>query len=174
MNTFNNKRRQKSKEKIETVFIELLEKKELNEITVSEICKMTGLNRSTFYANYVDIYDLADKIRSNLTSQVELLYKDEMIHSYNSNNYCKLFEHIKDNQALYKMYFKLGFDNIKIEYIYDTNLAAEYFDNKHIDYHIEFFKAGFNKIIKMWLSNNCKETPEEMNNILVKEYTARQ
>ena len=35
---------------------------------------------------------------------------------------------------------------------------------------IEFFKSGFNAIIKKWLSNGCKETPEEMENILKSEY----
>ncbi len=173
MNTFNNKRRQKSKEKIENVFIDMLETKEINEITVSDICKSASLNRSTFYANYTDIYDLAEKIKNNLKLQVKNLYQDEMIHSYNSNNYCKLFQHIKDNQPMYKLYFKLGFDNLKTEYLYDTALASHYFDNKNIEYHIEFFKAGFNSIVKIWLSKGCIETPEEMNEILISEYKNR-
>ncbi|MBP3692176.1 MAG: TetR/AcrR family transcriptional regulator, partial [Clostridia bacterium] len=66
MNTKNNKRRRQSQEKIEKAFIELLQTKELKEITVSDICKITGLNRSTFYANYLDVYDLADKLREKL------------------------------------------------------------------------------------------------------------
>mgnify|MGYP002508929830 CR=1 FL=1 len=48
-------------QKIEQVLVELLQTKELNQISVSDICKRAGLNRSTFYANYVDIYGLADK-----------------------------------------------------------------------------------------------------------------
>ncbi len=60
MNTPNNKRRKASQDKIEKVFIKLIQKYELNEISVSDICKLAEINRSTFYANYLDIYDLAD------------------------------------------------------------------------------------------------------------------
>ena len=66
MNTPNNKRKKESMERIEKVFIELLQTKALNEISVSDICKRAGLNRTTFYANYTDIYGLADAIRDKL------------------------------------------------------------------------------------------------------------
>ena len=62
MNTPNNRRKRESREKIEKVFVEFIQNKEINEISVTDICKKTNLNRSTFYANYLDIYDLADKI----------------------------------------------------------------------------------------------------------------
>ena len=37
-------------ERIEKVFIEMLQTKKLSEISVSDICKLAGLNRTTFYA----------------------------------------------------------------------------------------------------------------------------
>ena len=109
MNTKNNKRRRESKEKIERAFIELLQTKEISEITVSDICKLCDLNRSTFYANYLDIYDLADKIRERLEEEVNRLYEAERIQKFNSNNYLKLFYHIRNNQLFYRTYFKLGY-----------------------------------------------------------------
>ena len=69
MNTVNNKRRRESVEKIEKAFVQLLQTADLKNITVSDICKETGLNRSTFYANFLDIYDLADKLRTKLESE---------------------------------------------------------------------------------------------------------
>ena len=48
MNVKNNKRRKESQEKIEKSFIELLQTRDLKEITVSDIIKSTGLNRTTF------------------------------------------------------------------------------------------------------------------------------
>ena len=90
MNTKNNRRRRESTERIERVFIELLQKKELHEITVSDICKQCGLNRSTFYANYADIYELADKVREGLEKEVDLLYEAETTQKFNSNNFLKV------------------------------------------------------------------------------------
>ena len=45
MNKKNNRHRRESVERIEGAFMELLQTRELNEITVSEICKLCGLNR---------------------------------------------------------------------------------------------------------------------------------
>ena len=75
MNVKNNRRRRESIERIEKAFIELLQTRELNEISVSDLCKICELNRSTFYANYVDLYDLADKVRVHLESEVNHLYE---------------------------------------------------------------------------------------------------
>lgn len=77
MNTKNNRRRRESIERIEKAFLELLQTKEFHEITVSDICKSCELNRSTFYANYVDIFDLADKVREHLEADVNRLYEQE-------------------------------------------------------------------------------------------------
>lgn len=172
MNTPNNKRKRDSKDKIEKVFVELLQGREINDISVTDICKKTKLNRSTFYANYLDMYDLADKIREKLEIEVDNLYKEEKEKKYNSNNFLKLFENIKENQIFYRTYFKLNMDkNTKLsQYEYDYHLAKTIYDDKYIEYHIEFFMAWFNAIIKRWLFNGCKETSEEMNEIITSEY----
>ena len=173
MNTKNNRRRRASIERIEKVFIELLQTKELQEITVSDICKLCELNRSTFYANFIDIYDLADKVREHLEEEVDRLYEAEKTQGFNSNDYLRLFRHIKDNQLFYRTYFKLGYDNqFKLEY-YDIHQAQRDFDDKHIAYHAEFFRCGFNAIVKMWLAGGCKETPEEMEGMIRSEYKGR-
>lgn len=173
MNTKNNRRRRDSIQRIETVFIDLLQTRELNEITVSDICKRSGLNRSTFYANFLDIYDLADKIREHLEEEVGRLYEAEREQGFNSNNFLKLFRHIRDNQLFYLTYFKLGYDSQHQVLLYDTALSRQYFEDQYLDYHIAFFKSGFNAIVKMWLAGGCRETPEEMNEIIQSEYRGR-
>lgn len=173
MNTKNNRRRRESIERIEKAFLELLQTKELAEITVAELCKACNLNRSTFYANFVDLYDLADKVREDLEKDVGSLYEAERTQGFNSNDYLKLFRHIRDNQLFYRTYFKLGYDNQQQILLYDTRQAQEDFDNRHIEYHIEFFKSGFNAIVKLWLAGGCKESPEEMDEIIRSEYQGR-
>lgn len=174
MNTKNNRRKRESVQKIEKVFIEFLQTKELNQISVSDICKKANLNRSTFYANYVDIYELADTIREKLEAHVAELYKDEITQGFNSHNYLILFRHIEQNQIFYRTYFKLGYDEKHKILKYDYDLARQHFDDRFIDYHMEFFKSGLTKIIKLWLKNGCKETPEEMFEIIKSEYRGRE
>ena len=173
MNTKNNCRRRESVERIEKVFMELLQTRELNEITVSDICKLCGLNRSTYYANFTNVYDLADKMRDHLEEEVNRLYESETAQKFNSNDYLWLFRHIRDNQLFYRTYFRLGYDNqFKLKY-YDIHQAQRHFDNQYIEYHVEFFRSGFNAIVRMWLAGGCRETPEEMEAIIRSEYQGR-
>lgn len=171
MNKPNNQRRRESQRKMERAFIQLLQNYDLSEITVTEICKLASVNRTTFYANYMDIYDLADAIQSNLEQEVANLYSEEYEHQHNSNNYLKLFRHIYENQIFYRTYFKLGADARFKAAQYDIHMAAALYDNKHIDYHMEFFRQGLNGILRMWLNNGCKESPEEIAEILRTEYS---
>ncbi|MGN0467807.1 MAG: TetR/AcrR family transcriptional regulator [Acutalibacteraceae bacterium] len=174
MNVKNNMRRKKSREKIESVFFELIQAQELNQITVSDICKKAKLNRTTFYANYMDIYDLADSVRLSLERIMNDLYGQDIEKGINSNDYLRLFRNIAQNQMLYKTYFKLGYDNEYKIVRYDKSLAEKYFDNRFIEYHCEFFRSGLTAIIKIWLAGGCKETPEEMFEIVLAEYQGRQ
>lgn len=173
MNTPNNRRRRASVERIEKVFLDLLQTRELSEISVSDLCKQAGLNRTTFYANYPDLYALADSIRDKLEQNLSNLYRDEITIGFNSHDYLKLFRHIRDNQIFYNTYFKLGYDNNYKIITYDVELAKEHFQNRFIEYHMEFFKSGLTKIIKMWLQNGCTESPEDMFEIVKSEYRGR-
>ena len=173
MNVKNNKRRRASVEKIERAFMELLQTRELKNISVTDICSLTGLNRSTFYANFLDVYDLADHIRK----QLEQDFAEVFHHSPDAqegNGALKMFQHIQENQLFYKTYFKLGYDESHAAYIYDTARAEQDFHNQYIEYHIEFFRHGINAIIKMWLNGGCRETPDEMAEIIAAEYRGRQ
>lgn len=84
-----------------------------------------------------------------------------------------MFRHIYENQIFYKTYFKLGYHEKNRAFVFDTARAEKDFEGKHIKYHIEFFRNGINAIIKMWLSDGCKETPEEMAEIIKSEYKGR-
>lgn len=172
MNTKNNKRRRDSQEKIEKAFISLLQTHEIKDISVSDIIKETGLNRSTFYANYLDIFDLADKTRKKLENEFSNLFAEYDYFNERSGA-LKMFSHIKNNQIFYKTYFKLCYDDKHLISIYDPLRAEKEHIDTNINYHIEFFRNGLNAIIKLWLANGCKESPEEMAEVLKQEYRGR-
>ena len=172
MNVRNNKRRRESQEKLEKAFVELLQSREIKDITVSDLIKMTNLNRSTFYANYLDIFDLADKTRQRLENDFSNLFADYDYFSEHSGA-LKMFQHIKENQIFYQTYFKLCYDDRHLISIYDPKRAKIEHMDSNIRYHIEFFRNGLNAIIKLWLADSCKESPEEMAEVLKLEYRGR-
>ncbi len=172
MNTKNNKRRRESVEKIEKAFTDLLQSRDLTRITVSDICKLTGLNRSTFYANFLDIYDLADKLRGKLEDEFSELFTDYDYYNEHTGA-LKMFTHIKENQIFYNTYFKLCYDRGHLITVHDNKRAELELGGEHIKYHIEFFRNGLNAIIRMWLDGGCAESPEEMAEIIKQEYRGR-
>ena len=172
MNVKNNKRRRESQEKIERAFVELLQEREIKEITVSDIIKITELNRSTFYANYNDIFDLADKTRKKLETDFTNLFAEYDYFNERSGA-LKMFRHIKENQIFYKTYFKLCYDDKHLVSVYDARRAEKEQMTDNLKYHIEFFRNGLNAIIKLWLAGGCKESPEELAEVLKQEYRGR-
>lgn len=177
MDITKNKRKKTSAMKIKKAFIGFLQKKEINEITVSDICKEAEINRSTFYANYLDIYDLADKLRDDLYNDVKELYggnSDSITLGMNQRlGVLPLLNHIKDNPIFFNTYFKLGYDEKHQVDITQITVDVDEKFAKHMQYHIAFFKSGFNAVVKLWLKNGCKETPEEIAEVLRNEYIDR-
>lgn len=175
MNTPNNRRRKASRDRIETAFVRLLQDRELSQLSVTAICQEADVNRTTFYANYLDIYDLADAVQKRLEEGVREIYGGEGSMGMSEQGFKKLFEHIRDNQLFYKTYFKLGLDGRYELTEHDLKSTAEYYlgerMERHLEYHLEFFRNGLNAIIKLWLKNGCRETPEEMADVIAAEYS---
>ncbi len=67
----------KTKKLIQDTFAELLyEKQNIDKITVTELVKRAGINRSTFYTHYDDIYHVAEDIKSEV---LQSFFKNKQI-----------------------------------------------------------------------------------------------
>ena len=66
MNTKNNSRSRKTRERLKEALLRLLARRDILDVTVSRLCQEAGVNRSTFYAHYQDIYDLLTKIEEDM------------------------------------------------------------------------------------------------------------
>ena len=67
----------RTKESIREAFFSLLAEKNLGRITVTELIKRAGINRSTFYKHYLDIPDLMEK-----TEEQMLLFLREQVEGW--------------------------------------------------------------------------------------------
>ena len=61
----------KTKSLIKGAFIELVEEKGFDNVTVKDICNKALINRNTFYLHYYDKVDLLNKIASEVFSEQE-------------------------------------------------------------------------------------------------------
>lgn len=145
MNVKNNKRHQETMDNINNAFASLLQDKRLSEITVSDICKVADINRSTFYEKYDDVSALADAYAKEIEIQIA-----EQPHT--KGEFTWLFEYAKANADIFDLYFKLGISKGDGEY-------------KTI-----FFKNGVYSVLKMWLEGGCVESVTQMSQIIKREY----
>lgn len=145
MNTPNNKRYRDMTESINAAFASLLQNKELCDITVTDICEIASIERSTFYAHYNDVAALANDYAAQIEKQVSKQQHTE-------DDFSWLFEYIKEHPDLFKIYFKLGVNQTSGDY-------------KRI-----FFRTGAYSVAKMWFEEGCIEPPEQMSTIIKSEY----
>lgn len=167
--------RKKASEKIEDAFMDMMDEMKINEISIKELTSRAGVNRTTFYTLYVDIFDLAEKFKMKMANNIMALYQEEQIRGIHSYDFLKLFEDIKEKQLCYKTSFKLNFNFL--EYIENTismEDAMKYLGTvENIEYHVRFFVAGISEVIRTWLFNGCMEDPKVINDMIKREYRGK-
>lgn len=120
-----------TKKVVKETLISLLEEKELNKITVSELCEKSDINRATFYRYYMDIYDLLEKLEQELIDELK-----EILPNYSD---CSMKEVIKE-------FLKVFLENKKLVKIIFSNRQNIYFLN-------DFFNFIYEKCKDKWLEN---------------------
>lgn len=60
-----------SRDKIIYAAAELMKEKSYRKISVAQICEKAGINRSTFYRNFEDVYDMVGKLPQELLRKLE-------------------------------------------------------------------------------------------------------
>ena len=94
--------------------------------------------------------------------------------------FVEMFSFVKDNRYFYKAFLSIPYatfaeTNTKsniLSNIKDTNYETKSTDME-LYYRASFFGAGIKEMCRIWLEKGCKESPEEMAQILYKEYTNR-
>ena len=68
----------RTKKRMTDAFWELALETDVRSVTVSAITKKAGINRSTFYAHFLDVYDLLDQVEDGLLSQLKLRLQEKL------------------------------------------------------------------------------------------------
>mgnify|MGYP003179204103 CR=1 FL=1 len=66
-----------TKSDIKEAFIQLLATKSLEDITISQLTKKAGVNRSTFYLHYLDKQDFLEQLKEETLSTVRMILRKE-------------------------------------------------------------------------------------------------
>lgn len=152
---------------IRNTLFDLLKKHHLSDITVKDICEQADINRSTFYRNYLDIYDLFEKVEKELSERA--FQNDDLFESRS-----RLLKVIYDHQDFYREFFQTGLQSKHLKQMLEElkNQTAAIL-KKQGTYHAETFEVeyqynyyGVLGVIKKWVENGCQKSPQEFGDIL--------
>ena len=182
MNKKNNAKSQATHALIKEVFLALSQKKDAEKISIREICDAAGINRSSFYLHFTDLYDLIDEVEKDMTQQIEsiLLQAFEYRNMPMRDVFTSLFTFLRDHQSFFRAYYQhrrgavRSLDLTKTEpfrsYIIDAGHQFGFESEREIRYHSLFFTSGFSAIMEQWLLDGCPESPEYLSELIYKEY----
>ena len=173
--------------KMNLALISLLKNKSFDYITVSEICKKAGVNRSTFYLHYETVGDLLDETARYLLHDFLSYFSTDTKSITLDIKNCELndlmficdkylipyFTYIKDNKEVFYTALTnnktLGFEDIykqMFNNIFDPILDRFNYSQGDRLYVMMYYLNGINAIVSEWLKNSCDKSIDDLSQIV--------
>ena len=170
-------------EKMDKALVSLLEVKEFEYITVSEICKVAGVNRSTFYLHYETVGDLLEETTRYLLNDFRsyfpqenqdlnsALQRGDKMHLIfvNERYLYPYLSYMRDHRWVFSAalsnFGTLGFDRVfrrMYEQVFAPILERFQYPELHRPYVMHYYLNAITAVVDMWLKRGCKESIEEM------------
>lgn len=151
-----NRKRAYSQKVIQEAFLELSKTTLISKITVTDICRVADVNRTTFYSNYDDISALVESIVSELHQKLYAIMAqyDRMD---NEEFYITLLNIIKENSTLCLIMPQLSereFKAMRIDFSFPIkarNRKTHEGRNGNFNIAMEYIMWGTGLVIVKWL-----------------------
>lgn len=175
MNKKNNKQFQGSAVRMEQAMLELMNCFPFEKITVKTICDRAGVNRSTFYTHYSDIYDMIEQMENNLRKKLMERYPvPGSVKPLSVESFLPFLIFIREHKDFYRIALKTrrefpikqGFESLWNQIIKPLCLKAGITSEKEMMFYWIGFQAGFTMILRYWVENDCTESVEQLAEII--------
>ncbi len=180
MNRKDNARSRDTDRRIVTAFYQLLDRYgTMSKVTVREICQEAGINRSTFYAHYVDTYDLLEKVERNMEREMTRAFLEQVRPGSDVvRGFVSMFKFIAEYRRFFEIYLSeaahpvLGISRELYQSRFDSAdlMALGFESEEEIGYQEDFFLAGITAVVRRWLKSGCKQSPEELMDMIGRQY----
>lgn len=163
---------------IKDSFIKFLRQKPISKITVKEICDDADINRATFYAHYLDPYDLLQQIENEIIDDINQylnVYDFQKSESVMLEVIEKILEYIGDNAELFDLLLNLNGD-IKFQQEIINIIGSQHFpatkakktaSPEDAIYTFHFLASGAVGVIQLWLKDGRKKTSRQMAELIL-------
>lgn len=152
-----------SRNKIKSSFINCLMNKTIDEITINEICNGADINRSTFYAHYLDKNDLYKDIETMVTNKISEAFDDKFMSLDLTDGLSHLYTFIRSHQHEYiflaRDYYK---SNAQVLFLNVFTKFISMHTNHTDSFFFSFVFWGFVNTSYEWVISDCQKSVEEM------------
>lgn len=168
------RRVRKTKKALRVCLAELLLQKKLQEITVKEITEKADIHRSTFYANFADIFDLYKHMEDVVIAEISnIISEDCELHP--TEFYEILLKYISNNKQICQLFFNgvnTAFTNQLTALLEDKVL--KYWHKQYVMtsiteetvYYAQFYLSGSLGVIGKWVASNFVYPQERLVKLL--------
>ncbi|MCI6701111.1 MAG: TetR-like C-terminal domain-containing protein [Erysipelotrichaceae bacterium] len=165
-----------TKKMLKEGLLTLLKKKDLNKITITDLCTQSGINRATFYRHYEEPKDILNEIRYSIFEDIKNIQKQLTINNSLDILLEKVCEYFYENKDLLNILFKYRNDEDfvalineickqRLPYIRKQGYMKEY-DDESLQLSTYYFAGGIYYILRQWLSQYPDKSPEEIAHII--------
>ena len=144
--------------------IKLMDKKDFEKITITEITNLAGVSRTAFYRNYESKEALVEDICQSVFSRLKEAVGSDLYRTNRKIWYVTFFQTINDNSEYFRIYLNAHLDVgelFVLESVFPSSTPLERYTNSA--------KGGsFFRILIDWFSDGMKESPEKMGEICEK------
>ena len=149
-----------TREFITTAILQLLQKNQLSDLTISKVCTRAGISRMAFYRNFDSLDDvLHDYYHSKLKMEFDILNSDNDEAKLQSHQ--AYFDRFSDDLILAA---NRGFEHItQAIFISETE---KFFDNVEDKYWVTFIATGTYSVWKKWILEGKKEPFEKIHQLI--------
>lgn len=164
-----------TKRLLEEGLLRLLEKKEIDKISVSELCSESGINRATFYRHYGEPRDILKNIRRNITLNVHNIAKMDNAETDPHLWLGDICQYFYDNRNILRLLFRTRTDEDFVEMIeelyhkYSDKYPRDIKDNTDSDslkLTAYCYAGGFYYVLRQWILEPVDKTPKEIAEIM--------
>lgn len=143
---------------IQEALIYLLGKKELNDISVTEIVTKAGVSRSAYYRNYKSKEDILTDFSMGVFLDIFFELKSNTLVSQAEKWYQFLFSQVKKNERLVRLIFKAKLPSLLA---YLPPIDEDKYDKKEI-YQIHALLAALISLVEKWVENDFDLSVDEI------------
>lgn len=150
-------------------YIQLSAAQDGSAITVKDICDRAGINRSTFYRNYIDIYDLEEQLHTEMLQKMLTFIHERSLDNV-QQTLMTILTTMKEHQERYTMLHRIPSHSLLTRIINNC-----YEDNKdrilrqtsgitetQLKWFYEYICYGCAGLMIDWARSGMQEPPEDV------------